>query len=103
MILCVYAIRKKDLKTKRKNLFDLRFFYLSQGAEREDKKRKTKKEQYTHRINSNLPGESIARERERVLLFINKGKSPPLIYLYSVTECVAVDEEWFSLLPRKER
>ena len=38
--------------------------------------RKTKKEQYTHLANSNLPGESIARERERVLLFINKGKSP---------------------------
>jgi len=38
--------------------------------------RSKKKEQYTHRINSNLPGESIARERERVLLFINRGKSP---------------------------
>jgi len=41
--------------------------------------RSKKKEQYTHRINSILPGESIARERERVLLFINKGKSPPLL------------------------
>ncbi|MEA2021566.1 MAG: hypothetical protein U9N08_03745 [Candidatus Caldatribacteriota bacterium] len=40
------------------------------------KKEKTEKEQYTHRINSNLPGESIAREREKVLLFINRGKSP---------------------------
>jgi len=29
--------------------------------------RKTKKEQYTHRVNSNSPGESIAKERERVL------------------------------------
>jgi len=38
--------------------------------------RSKKKEQYTHRINSNLPGESIARGRERVLLFINRGKSP---------------------------
>ncbi|GAH70209.1 unnamed protein product, partial [marine sediment metagenome] len=28
---------------------------------------KTEKEQYTHRTNSNLPGESIARERKRVL------------------------------------
>ena len=65
MILCVYAISKKDLKPKRKTLFDLRFFHLSQGEEREDKKRKTKKEQYTHRANSNLPGESIAREGER--------------------------------------
>ncbi len=67
MSLYVYAISKKYLKTKRKTLFGLRFFYLSQGEEREDKKRKTKKEQYTHRINSNLPGESIARKRERVL------------------------------------
>jgi len=31
LILCVYAIRKKHLKPKRKNLFDLRFFYLSRG------------------------------------------------------------------------
>jgi len=62
LILCVCAISKKHLKTKRKTLFDFRFFYLSQGEEREDKKRKTKKEQYTHRTNSNLPGESIARE-----------------------------------------
>jgi hypothetical protein len=38
--------------------------------------RSKKKEQYTHRINSNLPGESIARGRERLLLFVNKGKSP---------------------------
>jgi hypothetical protein len=76
LILCVYAISKKHLKTKRKTLFDLIFFHLSQGEEREDKRGKTKKEQYTHRINSNLPGESIARERERVLLFINRGKAP---------------------------
>jgi hypothetical protein len=47
LILCVYAISKKYLKTKRKTLFDLRYFHLSQGEEREDKKRKTKKEQYT--------------------------------------------------------
>jgi len=40
--------------------------------------RSKKKEQYTHLANSNLPGESIARERERVLLFINRGKSPLL-------------------------
>jgi len=36
LILCVYAIRKKDLKPKRKNLFDLRFFYLSRGEEKEN-------------------------------------------------------------------
>jgi len=34
LILCVYAISKKYLKTKRKTLFDLRFFYLSQGEEK---------------------------------------------------------------------
>jgi hypothetical protein len=75
LILCVCAIGKKDLKPKRKSLFDLRFFYLSQGEEREDKKGKTKKEQYTHRTNSNLPGESIARERKSIV-FANRGKSP---------------------------
>jgi len=41
-----------------------------------ERRGRTKKEQYTHRLNSNLPGESIAREEERVLLFINKGKLP---------------------------
>jgi len=76
LILCVYAISKKYLKTKRKTLFDLRFFHLSRGEEREDKKGKTKKWQYTHRKNSNLPGESIARERERKsIVFANRGKS----------------------------
>jgi hypothetical protein len=77
LILCVYAISKKYLKTKRKTLFDLRFFYLSQGEEREDKKRKIKKEQYTHRINSNLPGESIARERK--YCFCKQGEIAPLL------------------------
>jgi len=37
LILCVYAISKKDLKPKRKSLFDLRFFYLSQGEEKEER------------------------------------------------------------------
>ena len=46
-------------------------FYLSQGEEREDKK-----EQYTHRINSNLPGESIARER-RSIVFVKQRKITP--------------------------
>lgn len=48
LILCVYAISKKYLKTKRKTFFDLRFFYLSQGEEkrkgektREEKQRKS--------------------------------------------------------------
>jgi len=34
LILCVYAISKKYLKSKRKALFDLKFFYLSQGKEK---------------------------------------------------------------------
>jgi hypothetical protein len=34
LFLCVYAIRKKELKPKRKYLFDLRFFYLSRGEEK---------------------------------------------------------------------
>jgi len=44
LILCVYAIRKKDLKTKRKTLFDLRFFYLSRGEEKEKKGEKSGEE-----------------------------------------------------------
>jgi len=38
LILCVYAISKKYLKTKRKTLFALRFFYLSRGKEKGKKK-----------------------------------------------------------------
>jgi len=40
---------------------------IREGEGRETKRGETKKEQYSHRANSNLPGESIARERERVL------------------------------------
>jgi len=41
-VLSVYAISKKDLKTKRKTLFGLRFFYLSQGEEEGDQERKNR-------------------------------------------------------------
>jgi len=41
LILCIYAISKKYLKTKRKTLFGLRFFYLSRGR-RETKKGRIK-------------------------------------------------------------
>jgi len=41
------------------------------------KKEKTKKEQYTHRTNSNLPGESIAREKE--YCFCKQGEITPLL------------------------
>jgi len=72
--------KKKNSEQKKKIPFsDLIFLPIAgerEGEEREDKRGKTEKEQYTHRINSNLPGESITRERERVLLFINRVKSP---------------------------
>jgi len=43
LILCVYAISKKYLKPKRKTLFGLRFFYLSQGEKEKKEKNKEKK------------------------------------------------------------
>ena len=43
------------------------------GKLREEKQRK---EQYTHRVNSNLPWEYCKRERE--FLLVNKGKTPYL-------------------------
>jgi len=80
LILCVYAIRKKHLKTKRKTLFDLRFFHLSQGEEKGERggnqKRKNKEIAIPSQANSILLGESIAREKERVLFFVNREKSP---------------------------
>jgi len=58
----------------------LRFFYLSRGEEKEkrgrNKKGKNKERAIHPPVNSNLPGESIAREKGRVLLFINRGKLP---------------------------
>jgi hypothetical protein len=64
--------KKKISQTKkRKSLFDLRFFYLSRGRRKgergESRKKKQRKSNTLNRANSNLPGESIARERERVL------------------------------------
>ena len=72
MILCVYAIRKKHLKTKRKSLFDLRFFYLSRGEEREDKRNKQRK-------SNTLTGQiviylvRVLPERESIV-FVNREK-----------------------------
>jgi len=73
--------KKKTSEQKKKIPFsDLSFFTYREGKRRRRGRKarrvKTKKEQYTHRVNSNLPGGSIARERERVLLFINRGKAP---------------------------
>jgi hypothetical protein len=58
----------------------LRFFYLSRGEEKgkrdRNQERKNKERAIHPPANSNLPGGSIAREKERVSLFINRGKSP---------------------------
>jgi hypothetical protein len=80
LILCIYAISKKYLKTKRKTLFGLRFFHLSQGEEKErrggePREEKQRRGNTLNRANSNLPGESIARERESIV-FVNRGESP---------------------------
>jgi len=80
LILCVYAISKKYLKTKRKTLFDLRFFYLSQGEEREDieKKKQRKSNTLTGQIiiylMRVLPGErkSIVFVNREIHLFYKK-------------------------------
>jgi len=69
LILYVCTVSKKHLKAKKKNTFCLKIFSPTARERREGRggqERKTKKEQYTHRINSNLPGESIAGERKRV-------------------------------------
>ena len=34
---------------------------------------------------------------------MDRGKPPPLIYLYSDIECAAISERWISLIPVKER
>jgi hypothetical protein len=73
LILYVYAISKKHLKTKRKTLFDLRFFYLSQGEEKRGRMEKQRKSNtltgqiviYLVRV---LPG------REKEYCFCKQGK-----------------------------
>jgi len=52
LILYVYAIRKKHLKTKRKSLFDLRFFYLSQGEEKGERERNQERKNKERAIHS---------------------------------------------------
>jgi len=73
LILYVCAIGKKDLKPKRKNLFDLRTFLpiagRREGEERETKRERTKKEQYTHQqIVIYLVGALPGREKEYCFL-----------------------------------
>jgi len=79
-ILYVYAISKKYLKTKRKTLFDLRFFYLSRGKEKgEGEKPREGKQRKSNILNRQiviylvrvLPG----RERKSIV-FVSRGKSP---------------------------
>ena len=77
MSFCIYAISKKIPQSKKKkSLFDLRCFLPIAGRREEGEDEKTKKEQYTHRANSNFPGESIVRERGRVL-FLQTGENHP--------------------------
>jgi len=59
-----------NLYRKIKNIFPLTQKKYHRAA------RSKKKGQYTHRINSNLPGESIAEKRKGLLLVINRGESP---------------------------
>ena len=83
LILCVYAISKKVPQNKKKDPFWFKIFLPIAGEKkekREIKRRKTKKEQYTNRANSNLPGESIARERK--YCFCKQGKVTPLLYIF---------------------
>jgi len=78
LTLYVCAISKKYLKTKRKSLFDFRFFYLSRGKEkgkggklREEKQRKS----------NTLTGQiviylvKVLPERESIV-FVNRGELP---------------------------
>jgi hypothetical protein len=76
LILYVCAISKKYLKTKRKTLFDLRFFHLPRGRRKKKGGEKLRKSNTLNRVNSNLPGECIARREKEYMLFINRGKSP---------------------------
>jgi hypothetical protein len=75
------VISKKYLKTKRKTLFGLRFFYLSRDRRKEgeggSRKKKQRRGNALNRTNSNLPGESIAREKE--YCFRKQGKITPLL------------------------
>jgi len=76
LILCVYAIRKNTSKQK-KTLFYFKIFTYRGEKKRKDERVKAgnkDKEQCTHRINSNLPGGSIAGER--VLFFANREIHP---------------------------
>ncbi|MCG2762562.1 MAG: hypothetical protein L6253_05210 [Candidatus Atribacteria bacterium] len=57
MFLCVCAISKKHLKSKRKTLFDLRFFYLSRGEEKEKKGEKSGEEK--QRKSNTLTGQIV--------------------------------------------
>jgi hypothetical protein len=78
LILCVYAIRKKHLKTKRKTLFDLRFFYLSQGEEKRGSERKQRKSNtLTGQIVIHLVRVLPGREKEYCLC--KQGKITPLL------------------------
>jgi len=72
LVLCVYAIGKKALKTKRKTLFDLRFFYLSRGGKRRGRKSNTLTRQTVIYLMRVLPG-------RKSITFCKQGKDTPLL------------------------
>jgi len=77
LILCVYAIRKKDLKPKRKNLFNLRFFYLSRGEEKENFKGRELLNQRTLK----KEGRPVnTAEKEKPLLVVITGRKDKIIF-----------------------
>ena len=45
----------------------------------------------------------MLKRRPTLKRYIRRGNPPPLIYLYSDTEYVAVSEQWISLIPAKTR
>ncbi len=73
--------KKKNLQPKRKNLFDLRFFYLSRGKEKEKREKLREEEQRK----SNTPTGQIviylvgALLERKSIAFYKQGKSTPLL------------------------
>ena len=79
MILCVSAIRKKDLKPKRKNLFDLRLFYLSREKEKgKGEKSRKEKQRKGNTLNRQIVIYlvRVSPGREKEYCFCKQGKAP---------------------------
>ena len=81
-ILCVYAISKKYLKTKRKTLFDLKFFYLSRGEEKgEGEKLRKEKQKKSNTLTGQIVIYSVRvlPGKEKEYSFCKQGKIAPLL------------------------